>query len=160
MKRSMSLLTAATLAALAGCASTSNLKDTDRLAIYREHAGETVKSIQYSGSYSGWTPLGENALALWTRPSQAYLIELYSPCTDLSSTEAIGFKSQNGWISARFDQVYVQSNSLLPLPCTIKNIRPLDIKAIRLAEKAARDALRPVKNGDQAAGVGGAASGT
>ena len=80
----------------------------------------------------------DGVFALWTRPSQAWLVELYSPCNDIEYADTIGFRDTNGRLSARFDRVYVGSHSLIPISCTIKEIRPLDVKAIRLAEKDAR----------------------
>lgn len=121
-----------------GCATNAGLRDAERLTLYRSHAGEPVDSIQYTGSYNGWTPLSDGAFALWTRPSQAWLVELYSPCSEIDYADTIGFRDTNGRLSARFDQVYVSSRSLIPISCTIKEIRPLDVKAIRIAEKDAR----------------------
>ena len=121
-----------------GCASNAALRDAERLTLYRSHAGEPVDGIQYTGHYNGWTPLSDGAFALWTRPSQAWLIELFSPCSELDYADTIGFRNLNGRLNARFDQVYVSSHSLLPISCTIKEIRPLDVKAIRAPEKDAR----------------------
>lgn len=140
MNRSILILSALLAAcAVSACATGGGLRDEDRLALYRSHAGEAVDSIQYTGSYSGWTPLSDGAFALWTRPSQAWLVELYSPCSEIDYADTIGFRDTNGRLSARFDQVYVGSHSLIPISCTIKEIRPLDVKAIRAAEKDARD---------------------
>lgn len=122
----------------AGCASNSGLRDADRLALYRTHAGEPVDSIQYFGNYNGWTPLGGGTMALWTRPSQAWLVELYGPCSDLDYAQTIGIRSMGGRLSARFDRIHVSTNGMIPVSCTIKEIRPLDVKAIRVAEKDAR----------------------
>lgn len=140
-QKSLSLLFCALGLSLAasGCASTAALNDDQRLALYRTHAGEPVDSIQYLGSYNGWTPLGDGALALWTRPSQAWLVQLFEPCTDIEYAQTIGVPNQNGRLSARFDRIHVANNGLIPLSCTIKEIRPLDVKAIRAAEKDARD---------------------
>lgn len=122
----------------AGCASNGDMRDADRLALYRANAGEPVDSIQYFGSYNGWTPLGGGTMALWTRPSQAWLVEVYEPCSDLDYAHTIGIRSIGGRLSARFDRIHVSNNGLIPLECTIKEIRPLDVKAIRVAEKDAR----------------------
>jgi hypothetical protein len=139
MNRSI-LTLSALLAALAvsGCATNAGLRDDERLTLYRTHAGEPVDSIQYTGSYNGWTPLSDGVFALWTRPSQAWLVELYSPCSEIDYADTIGFRDTNGRLSARFDRVYVGSHGLIPISCTIKEIRPLDVKAIRVAEKDAR----------------------
>jgi Family of unknown function (DUF6491) len=122
----------------AGCASSGDMRDADRLALYRANAGEPVDSIQYFGNYNGWTPLGGGTMALWTRPSQAWLVEVYEPCSDLDYAHTIGIRSIGGRLSARFDRIHVSNNGLIPLECTIKEIRPLDVKAIRVAEKDAR----------------------
>ncbi len=139
MNRSIMFLPALLAAfAVSGCATNTGLRDDERLTLYRSHAGDPVDSIQYAGSYNGWTPLSDGAFALWTRPSQAWLVELYAPCSEIDYADTIGFRDVNGRLSARFDHVYVSSHSLIPISCTIKEIRPLDIKAIRIAEKDAR----------------------
>lgn len=125
--------------AISGCATNTGLRDAERLTLYRSHAGDPVKSIQYSGRYNGWTPLSDGTFALWTRPSQAWLVELYPPCSEIDYADTIGIRESSGWLSARFDRVYVGSHSLIPIACAIKEIRPLDIKAIRAAEKDARE---------------------
>jgi hypothetical protein len=137
----LNLFLASVLAAIAisGCATNSSLRDAERLTLYRSHAGEPVKTIQYSGQYNGWAPLSDGAFVLWTRPSQAWLVDLYPPCSELDYAYSIGFRNLNGSLSARFDQVYIGSNNLIPISCAIREIRPLDIKAIRAAEKDARD---------------------
>lgn len=161
MRTSIRFLAALTCAALfSGCASNVAQRDAERLALYRNHAGDPVDSIVYLGGYNGWTPLGDGAFALWTRPSQAYLVELYAPCSELDFADTIGFRNHGGRLSAKFDQVYVSNRGLLPISCTIREIRPLDVKAIRLAEKDAR-AKRQIEEAPAAPGAsGGPSSGT
>lgn len=127
-----------TVFALSACASRAGLRDAERLALYRANAGEPVDSIYVPGHYNGWTPLDDGAFALWTRPSQAWLIELYGPCTDIGYVDNIRIEQPTGRLTARFDRIHVGGNGLMPLQCTIREIRPLDIKAIRAAEKKAR----------------------
>jgi hypothetical protein len=164
MRPSLRILAAAALAALmSGCASNAAQRDAERLALYRSHAGQPVDSIQYFGRYNGWTPLGEGAFALWTRPSEAWLIELHAPCVEIDYADTIGFRDTNGRLNARFDQVYVGSRSLIPISCTIREIRPLDVKAIRADEKRLRDErkMRDVRPPAEAAAAPAAqASGT
>lgn len=143
---------------VAGCASTA-LRDAERLTLYRTHAGEPVDSIQYFGNYNGWTPLGGDTMALWTRPSQAWLVEVYPPCSDLDFAHTIGIRNQGGRLHARFDRIQVSNNGLIPLECTIKEIRPLDVKAIRIAEKDVR-AKRQVEEASGAPPSGAPSSGT
>ena len=88
MKRLIPLaLLAATL--LAGCATGPKLSTTEKLALYRDHAGEPVKDFRYFGTLNGWSPLGDAALAVWTKPSEAYLLELSGRCPDLEYAMAI-----------------------------------------------------------------------
>jgi len=138
MKRLIAILILA--AAAAGCAST-RLSDAEQLAMYREHAGESVKDFHYFGSLNGWTPLGDRALAVWTRPSQAYLLELMGPCAGLDFALGISVTNQMGMVSTHFDQVIVHdSNSAIHIPCRIQEIRPLDVKGLRQAQSELRKA--------------------
>ena len=125
-----------------GACSTTRMSDAETLALYRTHAGEPVKDFQYFGHINGWTPLGDSALAVWTKPNQAYLLELYGPCTDLDYAPAISLSNMMSRVSARFDNVYVHGGgtSGIRLPCRIDTIRPLDVKALKQAQKDLREA--------------------
>jgi hypothetical protein len=125
---------------LAGCA-TGRLSSAERLEIYRAHAGPPQQDLQYFGSLNGWTELGDSALAVWTRPSEAYLLELRGPCDGLSYAPAIGLTSQMGRVSSRFDKVLVRDTTGGPrMPCFINSIRKLDVPALRASEKERRKA--------------------
>ena len=130
----------AAMLALAGCATDAALRDSEQLALYRAHAGEPVGSFNYFGSISGWTPLGDSALAVWTRPSEAWLLELTGPCQDLEYAPAIGLTGNMNRVYARFDKVLVDSRGVVNMPCHIQQIRPLDVKALRAAQKQLREA--------------------
>lgn len=137
----VSTLVAATLA-LSGCASTSQVGQSEKLALYRSHAGEPVPSFRLFGSLTSWTALGENALAVWTRPNEAWLLELSAPCRDLDFATAIGLTDSAGRVAARFDRVIPQQaggGSTMQLPCIIQTIRPLDTSAIRAGERELRE---------------------
>lgn len=122
-------------ALLAACSSTPRMSDADKYALYDAHAGEAVDHFRYFGSINGWTPLGDSALAVWTRPSEAWLLDLSGPCQDLAFTNAIGLTSSMGRVNARFDKVLVRSTGSINMPCHIRQIRPLDVKAVRAAVK-------------------------
>ncbi len=130
------------LALVLGACSTTRLSEAETLALYRAHAGEPVKDFQYFGQINGWTPLGNAALTVWTRPNQAYLLELYGPCLDLDFAPAISLSNMMSRVSARFDSVYVHGGgtSGMRMPCRINVIRPLDVKALRQAQKDLREA--------------------
>ena len=136
------LITALAMALALGACSTTRLSDSETLALYRAHAGGPVRDFQYFGQINGWTPLGDTALAVWTRPSQAYLLELYGPCPDLDYAPAISLSNMMSRVSARFDNVYVHGggSSSMRIPCRIETIRPLDVKALKQAQKNLREA--------------------
>ena len=129
-------------AALSGCATDGKQTDAEKLAFYRDHAGEPVKDFQYFGRLNGWTPLGDGALAVWTRPSEGYLLELAGPCQDLDYAMSISVTQFGNRVSARFDDVVPlgAGTSSIKIPCRIETIRPLDVKALRASEKEMREA--------------------
>jgi hypothetical protein len=129
-------------AALAACASTPGQQagDAAKLALYRAHAGAPVRSFHFFGRLDSWTPLDDRTVAVWTRPSEAWLLDLDGTCNDLEFTPFIGLTSSAGTVSARFDKVLVRNTGGINLPCTIQAIRPLDVKAIKQAERGEHDA--------------------
>jgi hypothetical protein len=139
MKRILLLVLVAFLVA---CASTPRQSDAEKLALYRGHSGEPVKDFQYFGRLSGWTPLGEAALAVWTKPNEAYLLEIYGPCPDLEFAPAIGLSNHMSRVSARFDSVTPLGGGTgsMRIPCRIETIRPLDVKALKQAQSELREA--------------------
>lgn len=136
---STSVMALACALLLGACATDAGLREAQKLAIYQAHAGAPVDSFRYFGSINGWTPLGDGAIALWTRPGEAWLLDLYGPCPDIPYAPVISVTSQMGRVSTRFDKVMARSRGSIEIPCTIRQIRPLDVKAIRQAEKLARD---------------------
>lgn len=137
------LIVVATLAAmLAGCASSGGLGRAERLELYRSHAGEPVDSFRFIGSAPhGWTPLDDSTLVVWTRPKEAWLLELFGPCNDIESVPAISIDNTMGRVSAKFDNVRTLGG--IPgvrIPCRIDSIRPLDVRSIKQAEKDLREA--------------------
>ena len=139
MKARVYLLALALVAPL-GCATSPKVSDAEKLALYREHAGEPVPHFRYFGSLNGWTPLGREALAVWTRPNEAFLLELSAPCPDLDFAPAISLSESLHQVSARFDRVTPLGHNTMTIPCRIEQIRPLDAKALRQAQKDLREA--------------------
>lgn len=122
--------------AVTGCASTRAMPDAARAALYRAHAGEPVDTFPYMRPLTDWAPLDRHGLAVWTSPTRAWLLEV-SDCPDLEWAHAISVSNNVGRVSARFDQVTPLGTGR-SIPCRIEQIRPLDVKAIREAERAAR----------------------
>lgn len=138
--RLRTIAAAATLLALVACASSQGLDAAAKRALYQSHAGEPVSSFRFFGSINGWTPLGDSALAVWTKPGEAWLLALQGPCSDLEFAPAIALTSQMNQVHARFDKVIAQGGGSMRLPCHIREIRPLDVKALRASEKELREA--------------------
>jgi hypothetical protein len=144
------ILLLALAASLAACASNPRQSDAEKLALYRGYAGEPVKDFQYFGRINGWTPLGNTALAVWTKPNEAYLLEVYGPCPDLDFAPAITLSNFMSRVSARFDTVTPLGGGTgsMRIPCRIETIRRLDVKALRQAQSELREA-RVVERPDQ-----------
>ena len=144
--RPMATLAAIALMALQGCA-TTGVTDAEKLATYRAAAGEPVSSFTYLGRISGWTPLDDEHIAVWTRPKEAWLLSFSGSCQDIAFTPMIGLTSQGSRVHAGFDKVLVDSPNSMRLPCRIREIRPLDVTRIREAEKAAREEAQDASSG-------------
>jgi hypothetical protein len=129
--------------AFAGCSTLAPRPPSPRLALYAAHAGAPVPSFRSLGRFDNWEPLGDDVLAVWTRPNQAWLLELYGPCDGLEYSVAIGVTDHAGQVEAGLDRVLVSHPSPVQAPCTIRTIRPLDVSAIKQAEHAAGAAKQP-----------------
>ncbi|GAA5006020.1 hypothetical protein FNZ56_05600 [Pseudoluteimonas lycopersici] len=128
---------------LAACATDRAERDAAKLALYRAHAGAPVRSFHFFGRLDSWTSLDDRTVAVWTRPSEAWLLDLDGTCNGLEFTPFIGLTSSAGTVSAKFDKVLVRDGSpMRNLPCIIETIRPLDVKAIKQAERGEHDATQ------------------
>lgn len=137
------LITLAAVIALAACASGPSLTTADRLALYQTHAGPPVQGFQLTRNFR-WTPLGDQALAVWTGASRGYLLELRTRCSGLAFASNIHITNSMGRVSARFDRVVPRnatgSSSLQQTTCTIWTIRPLDGATLNDAKREMREA--------------------
>lgn len=136
----MKILVGWTIAALvcAGCSTAPRRSADETLAFYSAHAGAPVDSFRLLGHISHWEPLGKEALVVWTRPDEAWLLELYGPCEGLDVSSAIGLTDHVGRVESQLDDVLVSRPSSVQLPCRIRGIRPLDLASIREAETIRR----------------------
>ncbi len=105
-----------------------------RQQAYAAAAGAPVRSFHFLTVWS-WEALSESELVVYTRPSQAWLLDLDGRCDNLEFTRAIGLTSSVGEVSARFDKVLTGRHYM---PCTIMQIRPVDVKQLRIAQEAQR----------------------
>lgn len=132
---------------LAACATHPAQRDADNLALYNTHSGAPVDQFRYFGRMTQWVSLGDQALAVWTRPSEAWLLDLSGPCPDLEFAQAIGLSSTVNTVSARFDKVTVLGGGAHHIPCQIARIRPIDVDALRAEQRELRQQERAQPSG-------------
>ena len=129
------LLAVLVTALLASCAST-RLPEATRLALVEAHAGEPVNQIRYSNPM-GWSRVDGQHVLLDMRPRETWLLTLTGGCLDWgSSSPGLLVKSHTGFSLGKFDSVQTVDS---PVTCRIDEIRPVDMKAVRAAEKQLRD---------------------
>lgn len=120
---------------LVGCSSVPYAqRQQQRQAAYLAAAGAPVTSFHFFTLWS-WEPLSDSELVVYTRPSQAWLLDLDGHCENLEFTHAIGLTSSTGEVWTHFDKVLTGRHYL---PCTIMRIRPVDVKQLRIAQEAQR----------------------
>lgn len=143
------LFAAVMLPLLAACSSVPYAERISaRQAAYAAAAGAPVRSFRFFELYS-WEPLGNSQLAIYTRPSEAYLVTVMGPCPDLEFTNVIGLTSNLREVQVRFDKVLTGRRDF---PCTIGEIRPVDLAKLKSVEHEQRKiqaADRPADAGEK-----------
>lgn len=130
------ILSATALLMLGACATTPQEASADKLARYQSFAGEPVRSIPYNASGSrNFDIIDETHMVMEVRPKEGYLFSLSGPCLRDKGAPVLSISSQLGQVSTGFDRV--SSLSQPGMTCLIREIRPIDLKALREAEKAA-----------------------
>lgn len=121
-----------------------------REAAYLAAAGAPVPHFRFMSLWS-WEPLGDSQVVVYTRPNQAWLLDLDGPCQNLQYTNAIGLTSSFGEVSIRFDKVLTGRRYF---PCMIQRIRPVDVARLKLEQQAQRQIdSRPRDRAPPAAGA-------
>ncbi|MEO6925341.1 MAG: DUF6491 family protein [Rhodanobacter sp.] len=135
MSKSTLLITAILAGALAACSSVPYAqRQQQRQAAYVAAAGTPVQSFHFFSLWS-WEPLSDSELVVYTQPNRAWLLGLDGHCQNLEFTQAIGLTSSVGEVSARFDKVLTGRQYS---PCRIMQIRPVDVKRLRIEQEAQR----------------------
>ncbi|MFI4957577.1 MAG: DUF6491 family protein [Lysobacterales bacterium] len=145
------VLLATTLAALlAACASAPYAQRTsERQAAYAAAAGAPVRQFRFFTLYS-WEPLSDNQLAVYTRPNEAWLLDLGGGCQDLAFVDSIGLTSNINQVMVGFDKVLTGRRNF---PCTISQIRPVDVKSLKAAQQQQRLIKSAPRSDDKNAAV-------
>ena len=135
MSKSGLLIAAALATVLAACSSVPYAqRQQQRQAAYAAAAGAPVRSFHYFNLWS-WEPLSDSELVVYTEPNRAWLLDLDGTCQNLQFTQAIGLTSSVSEVSVRFDKVLTGRRYI---PCTIMQIRPIDVKKLRVEQEAQR----------------------
>lgn len=134
---------------LAACASApASDKTAHRAAAYAEAAGAPVRSFRNFQLYS-WEPVSSTQLALYTRPNEAWLIDTTGPCPDIMYATSITITSNMSNVQTMFDKIIPSSATGMPMPCTIGQIRPIDLaklKAVEHEQRKVQGSERPAGN--------------
>jgi hypothetical protein len=101
---------------------------------YAAYAGQPLDRMTWLGHFYSWESLGDNRLVVYTTPSDAYLLSVTPPCTDLNFVQSIGLTSTAGTVYPRLDSVKVRG-----WRCPIAEIRRIDYARMR-ADLRAEDA--------------------
>ncbi len=130
-------VTLAMLCALAtGCATTPQPQATgasaQRLAEVSAVAGEPVTSFRYMDQAT-FEPIGLSDLLVYTSPREAWLLHLDRECRDLDFGPFLKLTSHMHRVSTLSDSVIVRNH---PIPCQIREIRPVNAAALKNAESA------------------------
>jgi hypothetical protein len=146
MRRALpAFLTLLALATLAACQSGIPRHETqaELRERYVSYAGPPLERMTWLGRFDSWESLGDNRLVIYTTPSDAYLLTVTPPCTDLPFVQTIGLSSTSGTVYPRLDSVKVKG-----WRCPIAEIRRVDYARMRAdmraeAEKAKAAAQTP-----------------
>ena len=121
---------------LSACTAMKPESDDEELARFKTYFRQPVEQASYSGGISGWRQITNDHVAIFTGASDAYVIRLARPCSNLASSTGITsivLSSPSGTI-VRGDPVIVSGD----LRCRILEIYPVDYKALEQAQREAR----------------------
>ena len=146
---------AALLALLGGCAShppqpgdaaaASTSPQQQALARYRAYAGPPIGHFTWLGHFYSWEQLGRDQLVVFTTPSDAYLLKVWSSCDLRFVINTIGVTSTGGTVSAHLDSVTIDSAPTGRMVCPIEEIRSIDYRRMTadMRAKAQQSAASP-----------------
>jgi hypothetical protein len=120
--------------AAGGCASDGNgprERELARLERIERFAGAPVDEFRF-WKIDRWEGLGPDAVAVWTKHNEAWLMTVRTPCTGLEFAMSIGVSSTLNRVRRLHDEVLFERQR-----CRIEQIRPIDVRAMR-AELAAQ----------------------
>ena len=139
IRQSAAVLLSILIATAASAATTKTDRQT-RMEARREFvtgfAGEAQSSVRFSRFYD-FEPLGTDTLLLYESLNRAYLVKIEDFCPDMPSAFKLGVDNSSSSLNVRLDAIVVRGNR-----CRIIEIRPVDVKAMKAAQKAKREAAK------------------
>jgi len=136
------LVLAALAVTVAACSTGPTLSAPERLDLYRAHSGAPVMSFRLDRptGMQQWTPLGDQALAVWSGANRGHLLELRNRCPGMLSAGGISITNSLGNVTARMDSVVPRMVGASNRGCRIDTIRPIDGRSLRDAKREIREA--------------------
>jgi hypothetical protein len=102
----------------------------ERIDFVNQFAGEPEQHVPFI-QYQNFEPVSERSLILYETMNRAYLVDIEESCWNLPYARGIFVNHGGNTLSIAFDSIVIGDRS-----CRITGIRPLDIKAMKAAEKA------------------------
>lgn len=128
----------------AGCSSVPYAQRmAERQAAYAQAAGAPVNHFSFFVPMWSWEPLGSDQVAVYTRPKEAWLLDVPG-CTELPYANSIGVTSSLNQVSINFDKVVTGRSQLA---CTIRQIRPVDLDKLKALQQAQRQVTAEPRQG-------------
>ncbi|MFM6987117.1 MAG: DUF6491 family protein [Arenimonas sp.] len=139
IRQSAAMLLSILIATAASAATTKTDRQTrmeERREFVTGFAGEAQSSVRFSRFYD-FEPLGTDTLLLYESLNRAYLVKIEDFCPDMPSAFKLGVDNSSSSLHVRLDAIVVRGNR-----CRIIEIRPVDVKAMKAAQKAKREAAK------------------
>ncbi|HXW75735.1 MAG TPA: DUF6491 family protein [Steroidobacteraceae bacterium] len=115
------------------------------LARYRAYAGPPIDRFTWLGHFYSWEQLSRDQLVVFTTPSDAYLLKVWSSCDLRFVINTIGVTTTGGTVSAHLDSVTIDSAPTGRMVCPIDEIRSIDYRRMTadLRAKAQQSGAAP-----------------
>ena len=139
IRQSAAVLLSILIATAASAAATKTDRQTrmdERREFVTGFAGESQSSVRFSRFYD-FEPLGSDTLLLYESLNRAYLVKIEDFCPDMPNAFKLGVDNSSSSLNVRLDAITVRGDR-----CRIIEIRPVDVKAMKAAQKAKREAAK------------------
>jgi hypothetical protein len=131
------------LALLGGCAAAPHKSEPQTPTRYDAYAGPPIDQFTWLGRFFSWEALGRDKLVVFTTPSDAYLLKVWSTCDVRWVVNTIGVTSTGGTVSAHVDAIKFNSGPTGPMTCPIEEMRRIDYQRMRADLRAQKNAPPP-----------------